>query len=243
MSKSVQINIPKPCHENWQNMTPREQGRYCGSCQKIVVDFSMMSDKEMLDTISKTAGQPVCGRFANDQLNRKIERATDKRRFSLRYVWNLLLASVLLIESCDESTTGEIDVRPSVEIVEEETMGKVADDGNPACSQSQTEIKGAIFNEDSGLPVAGAQVRIPGIKQTAVTDAMGKFSLLSDNVDFVILEVSAPHFSTKTVQLDNKTDWVHVKVSIKERFMMGAVLVQENDETINRAIENWKKEK
>jgi hypothetical protein len=31
MSKSVQIHIPQPCHENWQHMTPKEQGRFCGS--------------------------------------------------------------------------------------------------------------------------------------------------------------------------------------------------------------------
>jgi hypothetical protein len=45
MSRSVQINIPKPCHENWHSMTPKEQGRFCGSCDKIVVDFSKMSDR------------------------------------------------------------------------------------------------------------------------------------------------------------------------------------------------------
>jgi len=53
MPKAIQLNIPKPCHENWNAMSPKEQGRYCGSCQKTVVDFSVMSDKEIVDYFRK----------------------------------------------------------------------------------------------------------------------------------------------------------------------------------------------
>jgi hypothetical protein len=81
MLKSVQIQIPKPCHENWNNMTPDERGRFCGSCQKIVVDFTVMSDKELLDYISNVAGQPTCGRFSYHQLNTGIKTTESKKRF------------------------------------------------------------------------------------------------------------------------------------------------------------------
>ncbi|HEY8898268.1 MAG TPA: hypothetical protein VIM79_25750 [Niastella sp.] len=107
MSKALYIRIPQPCRENWQNMTPKEQGRYCGSCEKIVIDFTRMSDNELLNFFTKAAGQPVCGHFANDQLNRKIKPATTNNRFSLAYVWNLLLATALFFESCVD---GKINV-------------------------------------------------------------------------------------------------------------------------------------
>jgi hypothetical protein len=133
MPKAVQIHISQPCHENWHNMTPKEQGRFCGSCEKIVVDFSKMSDKEMLNHLSKAVGQPVCGRFANDQLNRKIEPAINNKRFSPPYVWNLLLATALFFESCNDTTTGEVVCeKPAVQQlpVEDSTMSKpvVAED-------------------------------------------------------------------------------------------------------------------
>ena len=70
MPKTVQIQISQPCHENWHNMTPNEQGRFCGSCQKAVVDFSAMNDKELLEYIANVAGYTACGRFSNDQLNK-----------------------------------------------------------------------------------------------------------------------------------------------------------------------------
>jgi hypothetical protein len=154
MSKSVQIHIPQPCHENWQHMTPKEQGRFCGSCQKTVVDFSSMSDKELLNYFTKAGGQSTCGRFANDQLNRKIQPATNKKRFSLTYVWNLLVATVLIFESCNDTTTGEPKVleKPVVQKVEEKVeedvvLGKVAVDEDTARPIPPVEIKGELMEE------------------------------------------------------------------------------------------------
>jgi hypothetical protein len=50
-------------------MTPQEQGRFCGQCEKMVVDFSQMNDQEIVDQIKK-ASRGLCGRFYEDQLMR-----------------------------------------------------------------------------------------------------------------------------------------------------------------------------
>jgi hypothetical protein len=34
------IIIPEPCHQNWDAMTPNEQGRHCTSCVNTVVDVT-----------------------------------------------------------------------------------------------------------------------------------------------------------------------------------------------------------
>jgi hypothetical protein len=73
MSKNIQLTIPKPCHENWDAMTPVEKGRFCGSCQKQVVDFSTMSDRQIAEFFKKPSTGSVCGRFMSDQLDRDIE--------------------------------------------------------------------------------------------------------------------------------------------------------------------------
>jgi hypothetical protein len=231
MSKSVHIKVPKPCHENWQNMTPKEQGRFCGSCEKIVVDFSKMSDKEMLDYFAKATGHSTCGRFANDQLNRQIEPVANNRRLSPPYVWNLLLATVLFFESCNDTTTGEVVCeKPAVQqgVVDEPTMGvalAVVDTTKP---YPPAEIKGKILCEGSDLPVAGAQVRIAGSKQKVVTDSKGGFSLSVENINPITLEVSAENFYTKTVQLNNKSDREHVKVMLFEKaFIMGEIAAED----------------
>ncbi len=42
--KSLKINMPEPCTEVWNKMLPENNGRFCLSCQKKVIDFSAMSD-------------------------------------------------------------------------------------------------------------------------------------------------------------------------------------------------------
>lgn len=242
MSKSLQLKVSNPCHENWHSMTPKEQGRFCGSCEKLVVDFSKMSDKEMLHYFTKADGQSTCGRFANDQLNRKLEEETNRKRFSLAYAWNMLLASVLFFQSCRTRTTGIVSVkeRPSIEAIKDQKKDSVAVDKDSTHPKPPAEIKGKILNDESGLPVAGARVNIAGSKQKAVTDSKGRFSLLSDNNNSVTLEVSAQNFYTKTVQLNSKNDWTHVKVMLtEEAFIMGEIAAED----VSGKNENCIKEK
>jgi len=63
----MKISITEPCHENWEAMTPNQQGAFCGSCQKDVVDFSKMSIQGIKNFFSKPKGK-VCGRFEETQL-------------------------------------------------------------------------------------------------------------------------------------------------------------------------------
>jgi hypothetical protein len=109
--KKIQLSIPEPCHENWEAMTPGEKGRFCGSCQKTVVDFSGMSDRQIAEFFKKPAGS-VCGRFYNDQLDRDI--SIPKKRIPwLRYFFQFALpAFVLFLKSCTskERTSGVVKV-------------------------------------------------------------------------------------------------------------------------------------
>lgn len=74
------IVIPQPCHENWETMLPEEQGRYCNSCCKTVIDFSSWETQDILAFIENKNGERVCGRFKNEQLT----SATDS---DVRHIW------------------------------------------------------------------------------------------------------------------------------------------------------------
>lgn len=64
----MEISIKKPCHENWSEMTPNEQGAFCGKCVKTVVDFSTKSLEEIKAFFSGGGKEKVCGRFEEKQL-------------------------------------------------------------------------------------------------------------------------------------------------------------------------------
>lgn len=67
----MKITIPKPCHENWDLMTPTEKGRFCTICTKVVRDFTECSDEEIISEITETQ-QKICGNFNVNQLNRNL---------------------------------------------------------------------------------------------------------------------------------------------------------------------------
>ena len=64
------ISLPKPCHENWDAMHPREKGRYCDACDKTVIDFTEKSEKEIGEYFAEHAGTRICGHFRISQLHK-----------------------------------------------------------------------------------------------------------------------------------------------------------------------------
>ncbi|MGH1517747.1 hypothetical protein [Chryseobacterium sp. JK1] len=66
----MKITIPKPCHENWADMTPDEKGRFCAVCSKTVHDFTGFSDEELVTRFNPEEG--ICGKFREDQLNKNL---------------------------------------------------------------------------------------------------------------------------------------------------------------------------
>jgi len=68
----LRIAVPKPCHEDWETMTPNQQGRHCTACAKTVVDFTLLSDEQVQQFFLHQKEGKVCGRFKQEQLHRII---------------------------------------------------------------------------------------------------------------------------------------------------------------------------
>ncbi len=55
----LKISIPKPCHEDWNTMTPNEQGSFCGKCCKTVIDFSHQSNDEIQQFLLEASNKKI----------------------------------------------------------------------------------------------------------------------------------------------------------------------------------------
>lgn len=64
----MNISIKEPCHENWEAMTPNQQGAFCKVCSKDVIDFSNKSIEHIKDFFSRKKEEGICGRFGKKQL-------------------------------------------------------------------------------------------------------------------------------------------------------------------------------
>lgn len=81
------LQIFNPCNENWDKMTPVQRGRFCDHCATPVMDFSVMTDQEILKTLAAANGS-VCGRIHKDQLERALHNSENKKAKS----WQLIIA-------------------------------------------------------------------------------------------------------------------------------------------------------
>ncbi len=206
MKQAIQIRIAEPCHENWNNMSPTDQGRFCMSCQKQVVDFSTMTDKEILEHIA-AASKGICGRAGNDQLNRLLVAPPEPRKIWWHY-WMGLAASFVLLAP---KTNAQVKhpKHPTVHTPFREkklpppsiVMGTVAmvKDTKPVTIQ----VSGKVVDEKNKA-VPYATVRLIGGDASMAADSSG-FFLLSTTADLsdLTLSVSSVGYDSKTIALSD----------------------------------------
>src|SRR5689334_9509838 len=108
MAKKIQLDIPTPCHKNWDNMHPSGKGKFCDSCQKQVVDFTRMTDREIALFFKKKSTGSVCGRFMDDQLNRDMD-IPKKRIPWFKYFFQFALPA-FIISNKAKAQVGKIAV-------------------------------------------------------------------------------------------------------------------------------------
>jgi hypothetical protein len=90
------INIAEPCKENWNDMFQLEQGVYCKSCCKQVMDFSSLTDSEIINYIEKRKGEKMCGLFKKEQLNKPLIHISPDVLHMNIPLWKKFLAAVFI---------------------------------------------------------------------------------------------------------------------------------------------------
>jgi hypothetical protein len=123
METKFKITIPKPCHEDWNNMSHNATGRFCGSCTKTVVDFTKMKPPEIQEYFIQNQGKSVCGHFKNEQINKfdiQIPQSVLRQQMSFHKAFLLLLFVVMgsTLFSCKNNsnqTLGEVTIEDTIQ--------------------------------------------------------------------------------------------------------------------------------
>jgi len=96
----MNLHIPTPCHESWDKMTPQKDGRFCATCETVVVDFSNKSLDEIKAYFETTRETNVCG-FCQERhvTNSKFYRALNSIElfFSKTRLSKFVIASITFI--------------------------------------------------------------------------------------------------------------------------------------------------
>lgn len=176
---SYTVSIPEPCRQGWENMTPSAKGRFCDACQKEVIDFTGLDDKEMLRIVQANLGR-LCGRFRKNQLQREIfVTETYGWRFPIRK--DLLLA--LLTFGSIQPLIAQSSFRQKEVLTESMFSSALVEDDKDTektVGDSLRKISGTVLTKEKNEPMAFVNIWIMNTNKIVTTNEKGKFILELD---------------------------------------------------------------
>ena len=225
MQQLTSLHIATPCHEDWNRMTPAGKGKFCASCSKQVVDFTLMSDTQILHFLSQQKSS-LCGRFDAGQLARPLVQPTLSKKKS----WYLALAlpfSLFFQKSFGqkgERTVGKLAVRVEQKPTPHPVRILM---GAPAMIAPRWITLHGTVRDDEGNAMAYASVIEKGTSYSTASVSTGQFSIkLPGNRDSVILVASFVGFNSieKKVSLDDADTAINLNF-ITKPVLLGDVVV------------------
>ena len=196
MNKKINISIPKPCHENWEAMTPEDKGRFCSVCTKTVFDLTKATDKEIIEHLNRDA--TTCGRFVSSQLNRDL--IITKEKSSYWIIATATLFSFLGIGS--QSAYSQVKQDTIQTDKKDLNQDSIKTEKNPFTTTG-------VVSDDLG-PMYGANIVIKGSTIGISTDFDGKYSIKVNDGD--ILTFSYLGFKNIEINADSKNTIINVKM-------------------------------
>ncbi|PIF32662.1 hypothetical protein CLU81_3213 [Flavobacterium sp. 9] len=128
MERNFKITIPEPCHENWDKMKPKDNGRFCLSCSKTVVNFTNMLYEEIQHYFIQNQNERICGRFKKSQLETMTIQIPSRvlhtqTNYNKMFLLALFIAMGTTLFSCQDKD-GKKQKIDKVEIVQDTTPTK-----------------------------------------------------------------------------------------------------------------------
>src|ERR1700740_678527 len=147
------ISITKPCHETWQAMTPVSGGRHCQSCCKIVTDFTLMSNDEIIAYLSSHTD--VCGRIGHIQiaaLNQSLTKPVKRMPAFLNFRIAALFAGIMAFSRI------EARGNPHGPAKVEQIYRQLRQDSIAKDTSGYITVTGTVCDNDDGTPIPGVTI-------------------------------------------------------------------------------------
>ncbi len=201
MNSQVSISIKKPCTENFNTFTKTNNGGYCNTCTKEVIDFSKMNTQEIEQYFLNNKTQDTCGRFSTHQLKKYPTARGNKTNRLIRKLGLSILALFSLSKvhaQTIKKQTKPIDV-PSIKTQDITT-------------EKNLEVKGTVT--DNGNPLPGVNVVLEGSTVGTSTDFDGNFVFPEKLKKGDVLVFSYIGMNSKRVTIHNATSAQYVALNV-----------------------------
>ncbi|MGI4864093.1 MAG: carboxypeptidase-like regulatory domain-containing protein [Janthinobacterium lividum] len=196
------VYIPKPCLVSQQALAPTEAGWHCARCQTEVIDFTGLSETEVLAYLAARPGQRVCAAIQVPAVPWHPKRPKGLRR--------LLLAITAFLGWQSASALPPLPPSQLLPLTS-------------ANRHTRIVISGVVLDDSLNTPLRNAYVFIEGTEYGAVTNERGEFSLsFASNWELaktgeLVLTVSAGHvyFERKQVVVSFKNNPTPAPLTIR----------------------------
>lgn len=214
-STSIQLSIPEPCSQNWDEMTANETGHFCDSCKKSVYDFTNYNDQQLIDFFKRSKGN-ICGKIKSEQLNKSLYSAQQTNNHSIP---KFLLSTALAIGLGNNAYSKGKHTNTTII---QTTLNEITEDkqSNPTIgSDSIDHISGTIIDQATKETLPGVTVFIEGTTIATSTDMNGFFKMgIPDSLqtDTITVIISCIGFETQKVKFIPGTFASNPTIEIKK---------------------------
>jgi len=238
-SKSYELKIENPCDQNWNAMSKNDAGKYCHQCSKNVIDFTILSDKEIIKSLEQNSGN-LCGRLSNKQQNRIISY---EQPTTYSYFYKIL-TGFLLFGSSQNSFATDKKIELQKEIITINDSNKIQNNEEikhkPFTDDKRKYLSGVVLDSDTKEPLYGVIIFIKELNIGAKTDFDGEFKLaIPDSISTKKMTISFDYigyekmnYSFEIKDLPIKKEFLMAEDS--ERFMLGFVI-----DTVHPQKKKW----
>ncbi|MEE1944928.1 carboxypeptidase-like regulatory domain-containing protein [Pedobacter sp. KR3-3] len=238
--QQLRISIPKPCTQNWADLSPAEKGRYCSSCQKEVIDFRGWTADELQDWFANSNGR-VCGRLSQKQLD--YFKPKEVRHEGWSFSAKVLLASSLALLTSSKVYSNTFAKSDSaIHQNTNEKGSKIKEEAKP--SDSLIIIKGIITAKEDKLPLPDVSIFLKNSSVSGSTGDNGRFTLQVKATpgQKLLLEFKCLGYATKELEITPESVAQELELEMAfsdEGLTMGAVVVSYRRYPLHKRIWNF----
>ena len=230
MKRDYFLSIENPCEKVlWKSMENSENGKFCDLCYKNVIDFSVLSDSEIIKIIENPS-RDICAKMSASQTNRLLINPSKRKNLHLTNTITTLLvvgsANTILaseINTTKQNQIALIDNFNSFNKFSEKTLIIETD------SLKKT-ISGTIIDENTDESLENEYVSIEGANIGVRTDTLGNFTLnIPDDfmADEIVLVLKATGWESDTRLTVYRKDLPITNLIIKkESPMVGEYIIR-----------------
>lgn len=214
-----QITIPEPCLENWDEMTTNENGRFCLSCSKTVIDFTSMLPNEVQHFFIQNQNKKICGRFKKSQLDSITIQIPSRVLYTQTHYHKMFLLALFIamgttLFSCADKD-GNKNRIDKIEIVDNISQNQDENEVHSSCYGHQIESKKEKTKKLSYGTTMGMI-----IPPNSMEEGTFQYNIIYNSTDLDVLPVPENgmkklyDFFTKNYVAPKKTETFKGKISI-----------------------------